>query len=114
MEIQLNAFAAGSLLLCLMCLFLAFITFRQAKSKIHKIVGSLIISVGLWGLFAFFIALTRDKTLSILLMRIAMLGVAFMPVFLFHITYLLSKSKNKYFLIFVYAQAAFFSILSVN
>ena len=69
------------------------------------------ICVGLWGIGAFFIGIIKDPTTALIVWRIVHVAIAFIPILMFHVVYLLCNLRSKKFLCFAYIQGIIFSIL---
>jgi len=114
MNTSLNIFSFEGLLLFIVSSCLAFIIFKNTKTKVHRIWGMFNIAVAIWALAAFFIGRCTTKADAIFWWRISHLGITFIPIFLFHVIYLLCNLRNKRFLIFTYTQGIFFVVLSLS
>ncbi|MFA5337854.1 MAG: ATP-binding protein [Candidatus Omnitrophota bacterium] len=111
---DLNVFSFAGLLLFVVSSCLAFIIFKNSKTNVHRVWGMFNISVAVWAISAFFIGISKTKPEAIFWWRVSHLGITFIPIFLFHVIYLLCNLHNKRFLIFAYFQGVFFVILSLS
>jgi signal transduction histidine kinase len=109
---MLNLFSTSSLFLCFCCLILNLFILRSKISKLLLTWACFNFAVGLWGFSAFIIGFTKSHALATIWWQIAHIGIAFIPVFLFHNTLILCEIKANNILKFAYFQAVFFIFIS--
>ncbi len=111
---NLNLFSIAGLILSTTCFCLTFVIFYFGKAKLHRIWALFNITVGLWGMGAFFIGMITDKAQVLSIWRVVHIPIAFIPIFMFHMIYILCNLRSKIILYCVYVQGVIFSILSVT
>lgn len=111
---HLTLFSIAGLTLSTTCFFLTLVILFFGKSSLHKIWALFNVTVGLWGMCAFFIGKITDKDTALIVWRITHISIAFIPIFMFHVVYKLCNLRSQKLLYFAYFQGIFFSILSVT
>lgn len=94
------------------CLILTVITGKYWHNPLHKMWSLFNISVGFWGLFAFFFGKELDPQTALFYLRISFVGIIFIPIFLFHTIYLLCELKRTLLLKLIYFQGLAFLLLT--
>jgi len=114
MNISVEAFSLSGLILGITSAILVLILAIYGKSKTHKIWTLFNFSVGFWGFGVFFMGSAQDAAHSLLITKISYIGVTFIPVFFYHFSCIFSGINRRYFIFLAYAQALFFSFLSLT
>ena len=109
---NINWFFLSSFSLSLTTLFLIVILLRFGREKVHQAWMLCNFFTFIWALGATLASL-NSSSISFVnwSLRIADIGVTFIPVLALHFFYLLTNKINKGILIFVYLQAIIFSVL---
>src|SRR3989338_6422595 len=108
----LNLFSFAGLLLSTTCLILVLVIFIYGKTKLHRIWAMFNTAVGLWGLSAFLVGQASNAELALVRWKIAHIGIIFIPIFLFHVSYILCGMKQRRLLFLIYLQGIFFLVLN--
>jgi len=108
-----KVFSISGLLLFASCLILNIIILRSRRTKLLGLWALFNFSVGFWGFFAFLIGQATSLNCVNILWRLAHVGIVFIAVFVFHTMLLFCNIQKKGILRFAYAQAFFFSFLSL-
>ena len=111
---NITLFPIAGLILTSTCFFLTFIVIFFGKGILSRVWTLFNICVGLWGIGAFFIGIIKDPTTALIVWRIVHVAIAFIPILMFHVVYLLCNLRSKKFLCFAYIQGIIFSILSIT
>ncbi len=111
---NLNLFSFAGLTLSITSFVLTFIILFFGKNILHRIWALFNITIGLWGAGAFFIGTFEDKDIALSMWRVIHIPIIFIPIFMFHVIYILCNLRSKKFLYFIYIQGVIFSILSVT
>ncbi|MEI8349635.1 MAG: ATP-binding protein [Candidatus Omnitrophota bacterium] len=110
---HLNLFSIAGIVLASTCLFLVLVLLVYGKTRLHRIWACFNAVVGLWGVGAFLIGQTQNPKMALILWKFAHLGIIFIPVFVFHLSYVLCNIRKTYLLVAVYAQGIFFLLLNI-
>ncbi len=110
---SLNPFAFAGLLLGFTCLVVTIILVKFGKSHIHRTWALFNIAVAVWGIGAFLIGTATDITKAEFYWKLAHVGIIFIPVFLFHVIYILCDLNQKKLLFSVYFLASIFLLLNL-
>jgi signal transduction histidine kinase len=109
---HINWFFISSLTLSITELFLIIILLKYGKEKVHRVWTLLNIAVFVWASGATITnVLNFNYQLIRVAWRVADVGVTFIPSFLLHMVFLLTKQVSKKILFFSYAQAFIFAQL---
>src|SRR3989304_8700566 len=111
---NLNLFSVAGLILSITSFFLILLILIFGKNILHRIWALFNISVGLWGVGAFFIGKITDESLALTMWRVVHIPIAFIPIFLLHVIHVLCNLRSRKILYFVYIQGVIFSVLSVT
>jgi len=109
----LSLFASISLIVSILCAFLAIFTFLQAKNQIHHIWVIFNANLFFWCLGLYFIGIAGSQSQALFYWRLSLVPNTFISVFLYHLVYSFCQLEEKRFLTFVYLQGIFFSILAL-
>ncbi|MDP2922876.1 MAG: ATP-binding protein [Candidatus Omnitrophota bacterium] len=109
---SLNLFSFAGLVLSSTCFILMSIILLYGKKYIHYIWALFNIAVGIWGVGAFLVGQASSEPSALLRWKIAHIGIIFIPIFVFHLSYILCEIRKKYLLIIIYAQGIIFLILN--
>ncbi len=114
LKFESNVFSFISLIVGLLCFLLALIIFFYSRRKEHSIWGFFNISVFVWCVGCFLIAINGEShENSILSWKLFVSGITFIPVLFFHFVFEYCKAKFRGFLIFCYVQAIIFLIINI-
>src|SRR4030042_2865580 len=111
---NINLFSIAGLTLAISCFFLTALILRYGRTVLQKIWALFNITVGIWGVGAFFIGLIDDRNLALIVWRAVHIAIAFIPIFMLHVVHKLCDLQSKKLLFFAYIQGLFFSALSVS
>lgn len=92
---------------------LGVITFLKRREFIHLIWSFFIFCVSVWGFGVFLIGLSGDENISIVIWRLAYIGVILIPVLWLHFVLLLIDLKKKILLIFIYSITFLFLLVNL-
>ena len=106
--IHLNPFAISGLLIVATYLPLFLFIVIRGKTLLTRVFSFYMLSLCLWGLGAFLIAIAPTRPLAIWAWKFAATPVLTMAVLLLHSVILLTKEKGRLLLIITYGLAAFF------
>ena len=106
----LNLFSISGIILSLTCFGLIVFLLVFGKTKLHKIWALFNLSVGIWGVGAFFIGKASTPNEALLWLRISHIGVIFIPIFFIHVIYLFCKVSRRGLLNFAYIQGIIFTL----
>lgn len=106
-------FSIAGLTLSVTCFSLTAIILIFGKNSLHRIWALVNITVGLWGIGAFFLGGISSSNLSLFIWRIAHIPIIFIPIFMLHLTYKLCNLSSRKLLYFAYIQGIIFSILAI-
>lgn len=112
MTLPLFSIAGASL--SITCFFLVALLLVYGKSALHKTWLFFNLAVGLWGIGAFFIGITKESQTALMLWRIVHIAIAFIPIFMLHVVCKLCELRSKKLLYFAYIQGIIFSMLSLT
>lgn len=110
---NLNLFSIAGLVLSSTCFILVFIILVYGKTKLHRIWALFNIAVGIWGVGSFFIGKTTSPVTALLLWRFAHIGIILIPVFIFHVVYIICELRQRIFLYLIYFQGILFLFLDI-
>lgn len=110
----MNIFALSGLLIGITGGIEAILMFVKGRRKFHYLWGIFCISVLMWGLGGYEIAITLDPVKSVLWWRIAYIGVIFIPIFLLHFTYEFLEISRKWTIIIFYVLGFIFLVLNLT
>ncbi len=111
----MNIFAFSGILLGFTSTILVLFLVVYGRSKIHKVWALFNIVCGIWGCGSFFIGTVKDHNLAIVVWKISLIGVIFVPVFFYHLACLFCEieSKRKKIIIFAYLQGSLFLLCDI-
>lgn len=110
----MNYLSFAGILICITYFVIACLTYVNRKTKLHYIWTFFNISVGMWGLGALFISLSKDYNSAYLSWKFAHFGIITIPIFFFHTVYIFCELKKRWLLHLVYFQGIIFLILDVT
>jgi two-component system NtrC family sensor kinase len=110
---NLNLFSVSGLLILFTFPILTVLSLKNYKSKLHTIWAVFNIAVGVWGLGAFLVSIANDAKTAFIYWKIAHVGIIFIPILYFHVSYVFCDLTNKKILVFLYLQAVFFLLLNI-
>ena len=109
---SINWFFFSSLSLAITELFLVIILIKYCKNKTQKISIFFNVAVFVWASGTTITnVINLNYQLRKITWRVADIGAAFIPTFLLHMVFLLTKRVSKKILFFSYAQAFIFALL---
>ena len=111
---SLNLFSFSGLLIILTVPVITILSLKQKRSKIHVVWSIFNIAVGIWGLGAFLISISRDPESSLLYWKLAHVGIIFIPPLHYHVSSVFCELSNKKVLAVLYLQSSLFLILSFS
>jgi len=103
----MNLFSILTSISVVACTILVIIILKFGKACIHRVWALFVAFVGIWEFGGFFISVA-DQDQALFWWRFCHVGIIFLPVFLFHVTFLMCELKKKFFLYLAYCQAVFF------
>jgi len=109
----MNAFAITGLIVAIPITILGVFTLVMGRKKIHLIWGFFCFSVAWWGFGIYKIAMSAEVSKTIFWLRIAEVGVIFIPVFLVHFVITFLELKRKILLFLFYFITAIFLYLNI-
>jgi len=109
----LNLFSLSGVVLTTTCLILLFIILRSGRNRLQYIWGVFNVSLIIWGTSAFFIGRVDNELSALFWWKIAHIGIILIPVFFYHVIYLLCEIDHKNSLYFLYLQGVFFLALNI-
>ena len=98
----MNIFALSGLLIGITGGAEALLMFIKGKRKFHYLWGIFCISVLIWGMGGYKIALTLDPDWAVFWWKITYIGVIFIPIFLVHFTYKFLEMSGKWIIVIFY------------
>ncbi len=112
-HLQIVLFSVSGLIVGLTSIILALILILYGKSKLHRIFALFNFAVAWWGIAAFFIGKSTDAGQTLLLFKIAHIGIIFIAVFFYHFSCIFAGINRKFLISFAYYQGIFFSLLAI-
>lgn len=105
----LNSFALSGLITGIFSLFFGvFVYLKGRKTRMNQVFLLFAISVAIWGFGVYKIALAQSATQSLFWWRTSYAGVIFIPIFLFHFTYLFLGIKERISIWIAYLVGGFY------
>ncbi len=110
----MNLFALASLSLSVICFFLAFIIFLNAKRRLHFIWGFMNVAITIFGLGTYLVGTSKTYDKAFLSWQIAFLGIPYIAVLFYHIVHEFCNLKSRWFLWFAHLHAAAFALTAIS
>ena len=110
----INLFSISGLLILVTFPILTILSLANYRSRLHAIWAFFNIAVGIWGLGALLISISSDAHYAFKSWQLAHVGIIFIPVLYYHVSYVFCELTNRRILIFLYLQAVFFLILDLS
>ena len=110
---NLNLFSLSGLLIVFTVSIVVILSLKKYKSRLHAIWAIFNIAVGIWGLGAFLISISKDANKAFLYWKLAHSGIIYIPVLHYHVSSIFCELSNKKILVFLYLQAFFFLLLNI-
>jgi hypothetical protein len=114
MSNNLNIFSLSGLLILFTFPILTILSLKHYRSKLHGIWSIFNVAVGVWGLGALLISIAKDADSAFLYWKLAHVGIIFIPILYFHVSFVFCELKNKKILVLLYLQSFFFLLLSMS
>ena len=112
---NLNPFSLSCLTIFFTGVSIVLITlFFGRKSLLFRLWILFNISVAIWGGGAFFLSYVSMESTAILVSKVSLVGVIFIPVLFFHIACVLSESYSKKAIILVYSQGLIATLADIG
>jgi len=112
--IKLNPFAISGLLIAITYLPLFILITLKGNNKVSRIYSFHILSIFLWGIGSFLIAINENFTIAFFFWAFAYSAVIFIPIFFYHAILILFQKENLFVLIFLYLQGLYFLYLTLT
>ncbi len=110
----MNLFALASLSLGVICFFLAFIIFINAKKRLHFIWGFMNVAITIFGFGTFLVGISKTYDRAFLSWQIAFLGIPYIAVLFYHIVHEFCNLKSRWFLWFAHVHGALFALTAIS
>lgn len=110
----LNLFSISGLLLSVTCFTLFLIILKYGRTRLHHIWALFNIAVAIWGVGAFYVGKATDPYTALYWLKIAHVGIIFIPVFFFHFVYIMCELNLKKLLILSYCFGMIFLLLDTT
>lgn len=105
---MLNAFALSGFLVLATSAVMALVMLLQGLGKLQRLWGFFCLTVALWGLGAYQIAVASDPAVALFWWKTAYIGVIFIPFMFTHFVHLFLGIRNVYFTAGLYTLALFY------
>ncbi len=104
----MNIFALSGLLIGIVGALEALLMFIQGKEKTHYLWGVFCLSIMIWGVGGYGVAVSSDLEKAILWWKIGYVGVIFIPIFLINFTYEFLEIYREKLIMLLYILAGIF------
>mgnify|MGYP001612120193 CR=1 FL=1 len=104
----MNSLSFAGLLTFFTYSIIAAITFFNRRSKLHIAWTAFNLYVGIWGIGAYLISISREYTVSTLAWQFAHVGIIFIPILLFHTIEIFCNLNHKKWLFTIYCLGLLF------